>query len=51
MTALAWLLLALLILVPVAGLFLTRPRPTRCDCGAFKLPRAERCFDCTNPID
>jgi hypothetical protein len=47
-TVLAWLLLALCVIGPGVGLFVTRPRPTRCECGAFKLPRAERCFDCTN---
>ncbi|QPK40204.1 hypothetical protein SEA_JINKIES_73 [Arthrobacter phage Jinkies] len=48
MTALAWLLLVALVLIPVAGaLFVTRPRPTRCPCGGFKLPRAPLCFDCT----
>jgi hypothetical protein len=47
MTALAWLLLALCIIGPGVGLFVTRPRPTRCECGAFKLPRASLCFDCT----
>ena len=47
MTVLAWLLLAALVVVPGVGLFLTRPRPTRCECGQFKLPRAALCFDCT----
>lgn len=48
MTALAWLLLALCVLVPGVELFLTRPKPTRCpSCGGFKLPRAAACFDCT----
>jgi hypothetical protein len=51
MNALAWLLLAALAIVPVAGLFITRPRPTRCACGQFNLPRAEQCFDCTTAID
>jgi hypothetical protein len=47
MTTIAWLLLALLIVGPGVALFVTRPRPTRCQCGAFKLPRAAACFDCS----
>jgi hypothetical protein len=50
-TVLAWLLLALCIIGPGVGLFVTRPRPTRCECGAFKLPRAPLCFDCTTTLD
>ena len=47
MTALAWLLLGLLILVPLTIAVTGRPKPTRCECGQFKLPRAVLCFDCT----
>ena len=48
MTALAWLLLGLLVLVPLTISVTGRPKPTRCpDCGGFKLPRAVLCFDCT----
>jgi hypothetical protein len=50
-TVLAWLLLALCIIGPGVGLFLTRPKPTRCHCGGFKLPRAPHCFDCTTRVD
>jgi hypothetical protein len=44
----AWILLAALVLAPVI-LLLGRTRKSQtCACGQFKLPRAEKCFDCTN---
>jgi len=49
MTILAWLLLAACVLGPGVGLFLTRPKPTLCECGQFKLVKASTCFDCTQP--
>lgn len=45
-TFFAWLLLAALVVVPPVLALATRRR-SRCECGAFKLPRAEQCFDCT----